>query len=156
MLRLSFKEVIQLNVIFYHSNSDKRKVDKSLTTIITLPCDILDDNSILHPQLKIKYNASLLTANYIYIPGFNRYYFITNTTTSRGYLYIDTSVDVLMSFKSNIRNTTAVIDRQENVYNKYLNDPLYEGYSYEILSAYKLGNIFTKTSQPYLTVLGGD
>lgn len=144
-----------MNVIFYHSNSDSRKIDKSLTNIVTLSCDILDDNSILHPQLKIKYNASLLTANYIYIPGFNRYYFITNTTTSRGYLYIDTSVDVLMTYKSEIRLTKAIIKRQERVYNKYLNDPDALSYSYEILSAYAFDTPFTKASVPYLTMLGG-
>lgn len=144
-----------MNVIFYHSNSDKRKVDKTLTNISTLSCDIIDDTSIINPRLKIKYNSNLLTSNYIYIPSFNRYYFITNITTSKGYLWIDTSVDVLMSFKSEIRNTTAVIDRQEYQYNKYLNDANYTGYAYEILSAYKMGNIFTKSSVPYLTVLGG-
>lgn len=144
-----------MNVIFYHSTSDKRKVDKSLTNITTLSCDIIDDTSILNPRLKIKYNSNLLTSNYIYIPSFNRYYFITNITTSKGYLWIDATVDVLMSYKTAIRNTTAVIDRQEYMYNKYLNDSNYTGYAYEILTAYKMGNIFTKASVPYLTVLGG-
>ena len=144
-----------MNVIFYHSNSDKRKVDKALTNISTLSCDIIDDTSIINPRLKIKYNSNLLTANYIYIPSFNRYYFITNITTSKGYLWIDTSVDVLMSYKTEIRGTTAIIKRQQNKFNKYLNDDRMKCYSYEILSAYAFGTPFTKSSVPYLTMLGG-
>lgn len=145
-----------MNVIFYHSTSDKRKVDKSLNNISTLSCDILDDTSILNPRLKIKYNSNLLSSNYIYIPAFNRYYFITNITTSKGYLWIDATVDVLMSFKTEIKATKAIIKRQERQFNKYLNDEEYQSYAYEIISAYAFNTPFTKASMPYLTVLGGD
>lgn len=145
-----------MNVIFYHSTSDKRKVDKSLTNITTLSCDVIDDTSILNPRLKIKYNSNLLSSNYIYIPSFNRYYFITNITTSKGYLWIDATVDVLMSFKTEIKATKAIIKRQERKFNKYLNDEEYQSYAYEIISAYAFNTPFTKASVPYLTLLGGD
>ena len=145
-----------MNVIFYHSTSDKRKVDKSLTTITTLSCDVIDDTSILSPRLKVKYNPNLLSSNYIYIPSFNRYYFITNITTSKGYLWIDATVDVLMSFKTEIKATKAIIKRQERHFNKYLNDEEYQSYAYEIISAYAFNTPFTKASVPYLTLLGGD
>ena len=145
-----------MNVIFYHSTSDKIKVDKSLTTITTLSCDVIDDTSILRPRLKVKYNPNLLSSNYIYIPSFNRYYFITNITTSKGYLWIDATVDVLMSFKTEIRATKAIIKRQERQFNKYLNDEEYQSYAYEIISAYAFNTPFTKASVPYLTLLGGD
>lgn len=148
---------MSVSITFYHNAADARVVDKSnqITSIKSVSASFIDDVSILNPILELRYDSDIFTSNYLYISTLDRYYYIEDITTSNNKLYIKCKCDVLMSNKNAIKNSTCIIDRQENVYNKYLNDPLYEGYSYEILSAYKLGNIFTKASQPYLTVLGG-
>lgn len=143
------------NVIFMHNSSASNVVDKSTSNILTCACDFIDDCTILNPTLKIKYNSSLLTANYCYIPVYNRYYYITDIITSRGYLYIKCRVDVLMSHKNAIRNNAAIIKRQQYKYNTYLPDDRLPAYAYEILSAYAFGTPFTKDSIAYLTLLGG-
>lgn len=50
--------------------------------------------------------------NYIYIPKFNRYYFVDNITSVRKGLWrISMSVDVLMSFRDKIKNLTGIVKR---------------------------------------------
>lgn len=148
---------MSVSITFYHNSADARVVDKSnqITSIKTVSANFIDDVSILNPILELRYDSDIFTSNYLYISTLDRYYYIEDITTSNNMLYIKCKCDVLMSNKNAIKNSTCIIDRQENVYNKYLNDPLYEGYAYEVLSAYKIGSIFTKASQPYLTVLGG-
>lgn len=148
---------MSVSITFYHNSADARVVDKSsqITSIKTVSANFLDEVSILNPTLVMRYDADIFTSNYLYISTLDRYYYITDITTSNNKLFINCKCDVLMSNKNAIKNSTCIIDRQEYTFNKYLNDPLYEGYSYEILSAYKMGNIFTKASVPYLTVLGG-
>lgn len=148
---------MSVSITFYHNSADARVVDKSsqITSIKTVSANFIDEVSILNPTLVMRYDADIFTSNYLYISTLDRYYYITDITTSNNKLFIQCKCDVLMSNKNAIKNSTCIIDRQENAFNKYLNDPLYEGYSYEILSAYKMGNIFTKASVPYFTVLGG-
>ena len=68
-------------------------------------------------------NDYVLSANYIYIPDFNRYYFINDITSVRQNLWrLSLHVDVLMSYKKEISNTYAVVGRNQYVFNDYLLD----------------------------------
>lgn len=143
------------NVIFYHNTSSPNTVSKTLTQTISLACEFLDDESILNPRIKVRYNNSVLTSNYCYIPKFDRYYYITDIVTSKGYMFATLKVDVLETYKTQIKNLKAVIKRQQYKYNTYLQDDRLPAYAYEILSAYAFGTPFTKDSIAYLTLLGG-
>lgn len=67
----------------------------------------------------------LLQGNYAYIEDFNRYYFIEDIVSINTRMWeISMSCDVLMSFKEDIKNVTALISRNENEYDEYLNDGL--------------------------------
>ena len=143
------------NVIFYHNTSSSNTVSKTLTQTISLACEFIDDESILNPRIKVRYNNSVLTSNYCYIPTFDRYYYITDIVTSKGYMFASLKVDVLETYKTQIKNLKAVIKRQQYKYNTYLPDDRLPAYAYEILSAYAFGTPFTKDSIAYLTLLGG-
>ena len=69
-------------------------------------------------------NADNPTAyNYAYIPAFNRYYFINKIEAYRTGLFILTmSVDVLETYKTEIKGMLAIIDKNETVGNNYFND----------------------------------
>ena len=74
------------------------------------------------PVIKIEHDSPI-DFDYVYIAAFNRYYFVEDITILRtGIMEIKLSVDVLESFKSGILGNTAIIDKQENNYNLYLND----------------------------------
>ena len=61
--------------------------------------------------------------NYIWISELHRYYYVTNiVSVATGLWRIYCHVDVLMTYKPQIKAHDAVIARQEGLYNLYLND----------------------------------
>lgn len=101
-----------VSVTFYNCGDDKRVMSKTLTTGISATAELYDPTSVTNPRLRVSYNASLLTYNYMYIAQFGRYYFITNVTTdSGGALIIEGAVDVLQTYKTEIAGLSAIVVR---------------------------------------------
>lgn len=145
-----------MTIILYNNASDPLVVDKPLSNALTLTGDLREMCDVENPSILIE-GTTLLNYNYAYIPDFNRYYFFKKppTAVSKNLMLLELTEDYLMSYKTEIKATKAIIKRQERNYNKYLNDPDALSYSYEILSAYAFDTPFTKASIPYLTMLGG-
>lgn len=104
------------------TSDDRRKLTKTfsgtdITVQLKSPCDIL------HPIFILTYNPSYLTANYLYCPDFRRYYYITNIQVLTGNrIELSCSVDVLMSYNSQIRSLTCNIARNEILRAAYISD----------------------------------
>lgn len=114
-----------MTIILYSSNSEPHRVDKLLTTIAELTGTLKNETSIINPTILIEsYDYSMIpSCNYIYIPDFNRYYFINDMVSVKNGLWsISCHVDVLMTYKNQFRKLPAILARQENLYNLYLND----------------------------------
>ena len=80
--------------------------------------------------------------NYMYISEFDRYYFIDDIRSTHNNIWeISAHVDVLETYKDQILSNQAVIRRQTNKFNTYLNDPEWKVYADENVVAYK----FTQT-----------
>lgn len=111
-----------MELILYQNNSEKNKIGKNLTTIRTIVGTLRQQTSIVNPTIEVV-DSSVILANYAYIPEFDRYYFINDIESVRNNLWsVSMKVDVLESYKSEIKENTALITRQENLYNLYLND----------------------------------
>lgn len=146
-----------MTIILYNNSSDPLVVDKSLSNALALTGELREMCDVENPSLLIE-GTTLLNYNYAYIPDFNRYYFFKKppTAVAKNLMLLELNEDYLMSYKTEIKATKAIIKRQERLFNKYLNDEEYQSYAYEIISAYAFNTPFTKASIPYLTVLGGD
>lgn len=67
---------------------------------------------------------TLIKFNYAYIPEFHRYYFVNDIAVGTNRLYaVSMKVDVLMSFKRNILELDAMIDRNEFDFDEAIDDP---------------------------------
>lgn len=113
----------------YKNLSDKNHVDKNITQMGNQLTGTLRDNcSIINPVIEIESYTGFDFAecNYAYIPEFKRYYYINNITLKNKMYELTMHVDVLMSYKDEIRSNTAVISRQENNYNLYLQDGVFK------------------------------
>ena len=111
-----------MQIVLMSTNSEKNRLGKTKTTIETLTGNLKNQCSILTPSISIEYIPPA-NFNYFYIPEFSRYYFVTNITyITNSIVEISGSVDVLDSYEQQIRNNTAVIQRQENQYNLDLYD----------------------------------
>lgn len=148
-----------MKLILYNNFSESNRVDKTISKIIELEGSLLEATSLVNPSIKIFFNPEgfngyvvedntqyivfnglkitwdsfiynyVLSANYAYIPLFNRYYVINDIISVRLNVWqIRLSVDVLMSYKNQIRNLYAFINRNEFIYNKYIKDDMVSYY----------------------------
>lgn len=140
----------------YTTSSPKEKIVKALDGETSFDCVLKDDTSILNPVLILESATALTGFNYMHCPDLSRYYFITNIESIGNNLWrISAHVDVLMTYASKILQNTAVIKRQQGIYNLYLDDPYFHVYNYERIQTLKFpNNTFLKSLQ-YVLVTNG-
>lgn len=101
-----------MNVQFFYNVSDPRCINKTLIEGSTFEGQARDQISIMNPVVLFD-TEDIIKYNYAYIPEFERYYSIDNIVAYRNNLYeVTMSVDVLMSFRRDILNCVAVVDKQ--------------------------------------------
>lgn len=114
-----------ITVNFLQTSADTRKINKSYTTLYSgVNCDIFDSCDMYAPTLKVS-TEYVVSANYIYISNFARYYYIINKNYDKaGYCIIDCKCDVLKSFASDILNSTQFIVRSADYANTNVKNSL--------------------------------
>ena len=104
-----------MNIRLCINNSEKNKINKSLTSGITLSGTLRNESNVVNPSIVITIDNPTIY-NYAYIPEFKRYYFITDFTSIRtGIWRINLKSDVLMSFKDSILSSRVLISNTESI-----------------------------------------
>ena len=119
-----FEIALQVNT------SEKNKLDKNIITLGTVTGSLKMGTSIIDPIITFEGNlSSFINCNYMTIATFGRSYFVTNIRSIRANTFeITAHVDVLSTYAAQIRSNTAVVHRQENLWNLYLNDGVFKVY----------------------------
>lgn len=104
-----------MNVILGVVTDEKNKLSKNFTNTVIFSGTLKQESSIINPTIVIELeNPS--SFNYMYIPEFNRYYYIDDIVSIRNGLWrISGKVDVLNSFKSYIQSCPIIISNTEDV-----------------------------------------
>lgn len=127
-----------MNIIFYKNYSNNNVINKNIELYNEFNCTLKDDTNIINPFIMIQSDDSLKNCNYCYINDFNRYYYIKNITYKKGkILEIELEIDVLMSFKNMILNSTQLVNKSEFYFNQNLQDnelPLHSDTKYDIIN----------------------
>lgn len=111
-----------MEIKLYNTTSEKNRLDKSLTTVATLTGVLKSDSSIINPVIMIE-RSSPTGFNYVKITDFNRYYFVNDIVVNRNKLMtISLNIDVLMSYKDEIKAQHIIIDKSTSDYDLYLRD----------------------------------
>ena len=113
-----------MDIKFYQNASDKRVIDKILNIEYALTgCELIEPASAINPEFIISMTPGLYQYNYCYIPYFSRYYYITDMIALDGQrMQIKCHVDVLMSYKNQIKECPIISRTNENSYDMYLPD----------------------------------
>lgn len=112
-----------MNIVLMYNQSEKNKINKTLSTVDTLEGSLKEPSSIINPEITIQ-RSDPTGFNYCYIPEFGRYYFVTNVTVIHSNIIkISLTVDVLESFKNQILAQTVIIEKNTNQFDPYLMDP---------------------------------
>lgn len=116
-----------MQIILYNNSSERNMINKTLLDAVILDGTLRSDSNIKNPSIMI-YAVNPINKNYVYIPDFNRYYFINEIVSVRTNVWnIVLTCDVLMSFKNDILNSYAVIDHtQETQITNYMQSDIWQ------------------------------
>ena len=134
---------MQLNL--FQNNSDKNVMWKQITTKGNLTGTLRDDCSIIDPIIRVEgiSGADLPFINYCEIVEFGRYYYIKDIVLVGNLYELRCHIDVLMTYKDQLRNIPAVIARNEAVNNIMLQDGMIKTYADPIIEIRKSNGGFT-------------
>ena len=138
----------------YNTSDSNNTINKTFSNETEFNIKLKGDTSITRP-IVVLHSDSIILFNYAYIPEFNRYYFIDKIELFPNGIYnISLKVDVLESFKNDIKNSKGLISKQTNI-NNYYND----GYESEIkkeVDLYKSNVTFElNKKEKVLVTIGG-
>ena len=147
------------SVKLYKNASDNNWINKSLTEKATVDCNFKAPIDVENPTIYINASDSYDDVNYVYIAEFGRYYFAKCVGGTSNTLTYECVSDPLMSFKSAILSSPAVIARNPWHYDLYVHDPKLpvEGRSYRETITFKgtHAQIFNGNNNCYiLTTIG--
>lgn len=112
------------DINLYQNSAEVNRVDKGqfLVGVGTLSGALREECSMLTPSI-VYQSENVPTFNYVYIPIFNRYYFVTSlSSVSKNVWRMELNCDVLMTYKNEILLLQGVIGRQEIDFNPLLVD----------------------------------
>ena len=89
------------NITLGYTNDPVNRIDKTMTNTTVISGTLKHESDIRNPVIKINHEDK--TFNYVYIPGFNRYYYVDEIRSIRtGLLEVSLRTDVLMTFAPQI------------------------------------------------------
>lgn len=152
-----------MTVTLFNNSSDKRQLNKNITEIKTIAAISKGDINIISPTIIINYFNNV-DFNYCYISDFKRYYFVNSITLLQGQrVQIELKIDVLMTYKEEIKNLTVNVLRYENIEPTFLTDsriPLFSDTIQKVIefpeNIFNLENPLENSKNFLLTVAGGD
>lgn len=144
-----------MQIKLYKNISEVNTIGKTLTEESVRTGTLKDGCSVLSPSVVLT-GENLSGFNYAYIPQFSRYYFIKEITSVKSGLWeISMRVDVLETYQTQIKAQKAVVERQEQNYNLYLNDPEWKVYTNKQVLTREFPSGFLDSGNYFLTVVGG-
>ena len=146
---------LAINVDFYslskRDNSTKRP---PAGPVLTAPCDLKEDCGIIRPVILVHGVSNPSALNYVHIPDFGRYYFISEWTWKLGNWECQLYVDVLATYKDQIGNATEYIARSSFTYDGRITDNNYPTISIDNTDSVMMGTPVGGTTANGHYVLG--
>lgn len=130
-------EVIFLVANFFYNKADKKQVGKDakngnnyvfltpkrINNTYDININYREDTSLLNPTFTFMSRTRIQNdINYLYVQEMKRWYYVDDITYTQHMIELHCSVDVLTSFAKEIKEQYAIVIRQEQNYNLYIND----------------------------------
>lgn len=148
-----------MNIKLCSSKSEIVAINKDISIIDDVSATIKGALSVENPVLILQYKSDIQpNVNYVHIPEYNRYYFVTDIINLTGGRYeIHCKVDVLMSFKYDILNLSCIVDKQSSKdnANMYLDDGSFVVQSKEFVDTIDFPKGFNDNGEFILITAGG-
>lgn len=112
-----------MQVIFYNNTSNPHVMSKAIAQIGSFDCNVKEPNDVERPEIYLAHDDSIDHANYCYIADFGRYYYCKALPQLGQTMRFTCESDPLMSFRSGILASPAVISRNPWHFDLYVPDP---------------------------------
>ena len=145
-----------MQMTLYKNKSDKRYINKTITQVgnIITTLYLKDDTEVVNPIIILDDFPN--GVNYCYLDSFDRFYYLTDVTMLNGQIQTTWKVDVLMSYKNDIKNNKALVKRNTNYNDLYLQDSefMVEQYSNDRYLCFSESPFSISSKQFVMAVLG--
>lgn len=141
-----------MEVSFYNYTGANNVINKALGTAAVIQCNMQVATDQLQPIVRVTFNDNdsheTFTYNYctIVLGGVTYPYFIDVNNIQnigKGVWLVPMSLDLLELYKTDILESTSIIERSSSSYNMYLRDDLYSAYGYPLLGCKEFSNGFS-------------
>lgn len=141
-------------ITLYNYSGSPNTIGKGATVVESLTGTFRDTVSISNPTFAIE-RGSPIGFNYAYIEAFDRFYYVTGVSADlHGMVTVSCACDVLETAGNAVKDFTAIIRRQENAFNLYLDDGIFKAYQNTKHKIIAFPNPFTEYS--YVLALAGN
>lgn len=157
-LIVDYQKGVNMKCIFYKNTSDNRKLNKNISFVNSVDCEIKEQSSMENPVIILYKNSieQIAITNYAYLDTFQRFYFIEDMKVGAGGIVeVYMRVDVLQSFAPAIKSIVSIIERNEYLHSDYIQDELLPTRSQRVISYHYVGSLSNENTI-VLTVNGGD
>lgn len=141
-----------MEVVFYNYAGANNVINKDLGSGTTINCNMQVATDQLQPHVRVTFSDSdafnAFAYNYCIVTlGTKAYpYFIDVNTIKnigKGVWDVPMTLDLLELYKTDILDSTAIIERSSSTYNMYLRDNLYNAYGYPMIGCKEFPNGFS-------------
>lgn len=152
---------MSFSIELYKNSSPRNSFYPSLSKIRDISGTLRDECSLLNPRILMRINdvGDLKNVNYMYIPEFGRYYYITDIVSVRNTeILVSGHVDVLSTYRKEILANDAIIGRSgvsNTYYNTYLEDKELATYQDSYVCNYKFPKSFSHNNDNIILAVAG-
>lgn len=141
-----------MQVTFYNYTGANNVINKTLGAGTTIDCNMQVATDQLMPHVRVTFNDTntfdAFTYNYCTVAlGTKVYpYFIDVNAIKnigKGIWDVPMTLDLLELYKTDILDSTAIIERSSSTYNMYLRDNLYNAYGYPLIGCKEFSSGFS-------------
>lgn len=141
-------------ITLYQYGGSPNTIGKNATLVDTLTGTFRDSVSISNPVFTIE-RQSPIGFNYVYIEAFDRFYYVNGVSADlKNIVTVSCTIDVLETAGNSVKDFQAIIRRQENKYNLYLDDGIFKAYQNTKHKIIAFPNPFTDYS--YILAIAGN
>ena len=161
---------------FYNMIRDDRHVFKlkasDQTNTDAVDVQMLSDaNNVTRPIIRVQTGRLGRSTNYVWLSELKRFYYIRSWTMDNGYSTMELEIDVLMTYRKELVNSTVIVARCDNWWNNatgnwqfphaptgnyYLHDDKMKFNSYENVRTLEFSSGFNKDKQEFFLAIAGD
>lgn len=146
-----------MTVELYDNKSDIRYLDKNMTLLKSVDCQLYDSSDIDNIKILLVYDGLISSCNFFKIQELKRAYYVTGIMLNPGNnCMLQGKIDVLETYHDDIKQLSGIVNRQEHAGLSLLPDSKILVKNDTVKNIYSSNSTFTTLYGTYiLSVLGG-